>query len=276
NKAKQEVIDETQLLMAQKDKQLEDLRKQLGEAQRKAEQGSQQTQGEVQETFLEDMLRVEFPYDEVKEVPKGVEGADVIQIVKTNSGVKCGTIVWESKNTKAWSQGWVAKLKADQRTLKAEVAVIVSKVLPESVRLFGIVEGVWVADLSVTLGVATALRQQIIQIFNAKAVSANMSSKAEIVYEYLTSNNFKQRIEVWVDYFKQRKEEIDKERAYFVKKWEKEDKSILQIFNNTAGIYGDLQGLIGNALPKVNYLELDGSSVDDETCEDAAEKEPHV
>ncbi|NMB70223.1 DUF2130 domain-containing protein, partial [candidate division WWE3 bacterium] len=120
NKAKQEVIDETQLLMAQKDKQLEDLRKQLGEAQRKAEQGSQQTQGEVQETFLEDMLRVEFPYDEIKEVPKGVEGADVIQIVKTNSGVKCGTIVWESKNTKAWSQGWIAKLKADQRTLKAE------------------------------------------------------------------------------------------------------------------------------------------------------------
>jgi hypothetical protein len=115
------------------------------------------------------------------------------------------------------------------------------------------------------LGVATALRQQIIQIFNAKAVSSNMSSKAEIVYEYLTSNNFKQRIEVWVDYFKQRKEEIDKERAYFVKKWEKEDKSILQIFNNTAGIYGDLQGLIGNALPKVNYLELDSEAVDDDS-----------
>ena len=263
-RAKQEVLEQTQLRMAQKDKQLDDLRKQLNEAQRKAEQGSQQTQGEVQETFLEDLLKAEFPYDEIKEVPKGVEGADVIQIVKTNYGTVCGTIVWESKNTKAWSQSWVTKLKADQRMLKAEVAVIVSKILPENIRLFGNIEGVWVADLSVSLGIATVLRQQIIQIFNAKLVTANMSSKAEIVYDYLTSNNFKQRIEVWVEYFKQRREEIDKERAYFIKKWEKEDKSILQIFNNTAGIYGDLQGLIGSALPKVSYLELDNKPESEE------------
>lgn len=263
-RAKQEVLEQTQLQMAQKDKQLDDLRKQLNEAQRKAEQGSQQTQGEVQETFLEDLLKAEFPYDEIKEVPKGVEGADVIQIVKTNYGTVCGTIVWESKNTKAWSQSWVTKLKADQRMLKAEVAVIVSKILPENIRLFGNIEGVWVADLSVSLGIATVLRQQIIQIFNAKLVTANMSSKAEIVYDYLTSNNFKQRIEVWVEYFKQRREEIDKERAYFIKKWEKEDKSILQIFNNTAGIYGDLQGLIGSALPKVSYLELDNKPESEE------------
>jgi len=263
-KAKQEVFDETQLLMAQKEKQLEDLRKQLNEAQRKAEQGSQQTQGEVQELILQDLLKSEFVTDEIKEVPKGVEGADVIQIVKTGSGKECGTIIWESKNTKAWSPGWITKLKADQRTLKAELSVIISKVLPENIRTFGNIDGVWVADLSVAMGVAAILRQQLLQISNAKAIASNKSTKAEIVYEYLTSNNFKQRIEVWVDYLKQRKEEIDKERAYFTKKWEKEDKSVMQIFNNTAGIYGDLQGLIGNALPKVNYLELDdGIEIED-------------
>jgi len=257
NKAKQEALDETQLLMAQKEKQLDDLRKQLTDAQRKAEQGSQQTQGEVQELILQDLLKAEFIMDEIKEVPKGVEGADVIQIVKTVSGKECGTIIWESKNTKAWSPAWVTKLKADQRTLKAELAVIITKVLPENIRSFGNVEGVWVADLAVAMGLAAILRQQLLQIYSAKEVASNKSTKAEVVYEYLTSNSFKQRIEVWVDYFKQRKEEIDKERAYFVKKWEKEDKSVMQIFNNTAGIYGDLQGLIGNALPKVNYLELD-------------------
>ncbi len=257
NKAKQEVLEETQLQMAQKEKQLEDLRKQLSEAQRKAEQGSQQTQGEVQELILEDMLRSLFPMDEIKEVPKGIEGADVIQVVKTNAGVVCGTIVWESKNTKAWSPGWLTKLKTDQRSLKAEIAVIISKVLPDEIKTFGNIEGVWVSDLTSASGLALALRQQLIQVLNAKAMSANMASKAEIVYDYLTSNNFKQRIEVWVEYFKQRKEEIDKERAYFVKKWEKEEKSIHLVFDNTVGIYGDLQGLIGNALPKVNYLELD-------------------
>jgi hypothetical protein len=255
-KAKDEAFTESQLQMAQKDKQLDDLRKQLTEAQRKAEQGSQQNQGEVQELILQDLLHSEFPMDEIKEVPKGVDGADVIQIVRNRSGATCGTIVWESKNTKAWSTAWTAKLKNDQRTLKAELAVIVSKVLPENIKHFGLLDGIWLADLESAIGLACSLRQQLLEIHVAKSMVANMNSKAEVVYGYLTSNEFKQRIEVWVEYFKQRRDEIDKERAYFNKKWEKETRSIQLVFNNTSGIYGDLQGLIGNALPKVSYFEL--------------------
>ncbi|HRN86690.1 MAG TPA: DUF2130 domain-containing protein [Candidatus Dojkabacteria bacterium] len=254
--AKKEAQEELSLQIAQKDKMLEDLKKQLQEAQRKAQQGSQQLQGEVQELALEDQLKQAFIYDEVSEVPKGINGADVIQTVRTNFGTSCGTIVWESKNTKAWSQQWVAKLKEDTRTLKADISVLVSSVLPEGIQSFAQIDGVWVCDMKSAIPLAFALRERIIAVRNIQEANKGKATKAEVVYNYLISNDFKQRIEVWIEYFKSRKEELDIEKRYFMKKWDKEDKNIMKVLHNTAGMYGDLQGLIGTALPKVQYLEL--------------------
>jgi len=254
--AKKEAQEELSLQIAQKDKMLDDLKKQLLEAQRKAQQGSQQLQGEVQELALEDQLKQAFIYDEISEVPKGINGADVIQSVKTNFGILCGMIVWESKNTKAWSQQWVSKLKEDTRTLKADVSVLVTSVLPEGVNSFAQIDGIWVCDMNSAIPLAFALRERIIAVRNIQEANKGKATKAEVVYNYLISNEFKQRIEVWIEYFKSRKEELDAERRYYLKKWEKEDKSIMKVVQNTAGMYGDLQGLIGTALPKVQYLEL--------------------
>ncbi len=254
--AKKEAQEELSLQIAQKDKMLEDLKKQLQEAQRKAQQGSQQLQGEVQELALEDQLKQAFIYDEVSEVPKGINGADVIQTVRTNFGTSCGTIVWESKNTKAWSQQWVTKLKEDTRTLKADISVLVSSVLPEGIQSFAQIDGVWVCDMKSAIPLAFALRERIIAVRNIQEANKGKATKAEVVYNYLISNDFKQRIEVWIEYFKSRKEELDIEKRYFMKKWDKEDKNIMKVLHNTAGMYGDLQGLIGTALPKVQYLEL--------------------
>lgn len=254
--AKKEAQEELSLQIAQKDKMLEDLKKQLQEAQRKAQQGSQQLQGEVQELALEDQLKQAFIYDEISEVPKGINGADVIQTVRTNFGTSCGTIVWESKNTKAWSQQWVTKLKEDTRTLKADISVLVSSVLPEGIQSFAQIDGVWVCDMKSAIPLAFALRERIIAVRNIQEANKGKATKAEVVYNYLISNDFKQRIEVWIEYFKSRKEELDIEKRYFMKKWDKEDKNIMKVLHNTAGMYGDLQGLIGTALPKVQYLEL--------------------
>lgn len=254
--AKKEAQEELSLQIAQKDKMLDDLKKQLLEAQRKAEQGSQQLQGEVQEIALEEKLRSSFIFDTISEVSKGVNGADVIQEVRSNSGLLCGTIVWESKNTKTWSPQWISKLKEDTRALKADIPVLVSAVLPDGIESFGQIEGVWVCDVKTAIPLALALRERIVAVKNMTEMTKGKATKAEIVYEYLISNDFKQRIEVWIEYFKARKDELDAEKRYFMKKWEKEDKNIMKVLQNTAGMYGDLQGLIGTALPKVQYLEL--------------------
>jgi hypothetical protein len=229
---------------------------QIKELQRKLEQGSQQLQGEIQELTLEMLLKKEFPQDEIREVPKGTRGADIVQIIKTNTTNTCGTIIWESKNTKNWDKSWLQKLKDDQRRLKADIAVIVSRVLPENIKSFGFSDGVWMCDIHSVIGLAHALRQQIVQVYRARAVNNDRAEKAEIVYNYLTSNEFKQRIEVLVEYFKDRREKLEKEKAYFLKKWQEEEKSIGRIIESAAGIYGDLQGLVGSALPKISYFEL--------------------
>lgn len=254
--AKNEAEEELSFRMAEKDKKISDAEKQIKDLQRKLQQGSQQLQGEIQELILEEIIKKEFPYDEIKEVPKGIKGADVMQFVCNSSGASCGTIIWESKNTKNWSPSWIQKLKEDQRSLKAEVAVIVSKVLPNDIKGFAFSDGIWISDMSSAMGLACALRHQLIEVYSAHSANKGKANKAEIVYNYLISNEFKQRIEVWVEYFKNRREDLEKEKTYFIKKWAKEEKAIKGVVENTAGIYGDLQGLIGAALPKIQHLEL--------------------
>jgi hypothetical protein len=254
--AKVEAVNELELRLAEKDKKLADVVKANEELRRKLEQGSQQLQGEVQELQLQEVLTTEFRNDEIREVPKGITGADVIQVVRTAHGTTCGSLIWESKNTRNWSGTWIQKLKDDQRALKAEVAVLVSRVLPDQCQPFGFIDGVIVCSLDHVLPVAYLLRQQLLTVQATFTANQDKASKAEVVYSYLISNDFKQRIEVWVEYFSHRRTEMDKERAYFMKKWEREEKNLMSLLANTAGIYGDLQGLVGNALPKITRLEI--------------------
>lgn len=260
DKVKQDLAKETdekhRFEMDEIKKKLDDARKMNAELDQKLKQGSQQTQGEVLELELEKLLRQTFIYDDILPVPKGENGADVIQKVKNNYGKVCGTIVWESKRTKNWTESWIQKLKDDQRREKADIAVIVSIVLPDEIKTFGIHDGVMVVNFNSVIALTAILRSQLIDLSNARMSGEDRGKKSEIVYNYLTSNDFKQRIEVWLDYFKIRQKEINIEKAYFTKKWEKEEKNIQKVYLNTAGIYGDLQGLIGTALPKIDMLEL--------------------
>jgi hypothetical protein len=235
-------------------KQISDATKANEELKRKLEQGSQQTQGEVQEIKLEELLKGEFIQDDISPVPKGVNGADVIQTVKTKNGIECGKIIWESKKTKSWSEGWIQKLKDDQRSIKADIAVIVSSVLPEGVTGISLRDGVWVCDIKLALSIATALRQSLEAVSREKAMSVGKNEKMEILYAYLTGTEFKQRIEVIVETFSSMKSSLDKEKIYFEKSWAEKEKQIQKVIKNTVGIYGDMGGIV--QLQKIESLEL--------------------
>lgn len=256
--------DEYRLKLLEKDQKLEAVLKANEELKRKIEQGSQQTQGEVLELEIEQSLRHEFPYDEIVPVPKGVRGADLMQIVKNQSGRVCGTIIWETKRTKSWSAEWVVKLKDDQRQVKAELAVIVSRVLPENIRLFGNVNGVWVCDYSCIMGVAVALRSKLLEVAAIKASAVGKNEKMEVLYNYLSGTEFKQRVEAIVESFRAMQDDIKKERTWFMAKWARQEKNIAKVVDNTFGMQGDLQGIMGKALPAVEGVELPASSDEDE------------
>ena len=226
------------------------------ELKQKAEQGSQQLQGEVQELELENLLRAKFPFDSIEPVAKGEFGGDAVQRVMSSSGQTCGSILWESKRTKNWSDGWLVKLREDQRSAKAEIAVIVSHALPKDLDSFDIVDGVWITHPRAALPVATVLRNTLLQVNMARQVSEGQQTKTEMVYQYLTGPRFRQRVEAIVEAFSSMQEDLDKERKVIIKQWAKREEQIERVMNSTVGMYGDLQGIAGKSLQEIEGLEL--------------------
>jgi hypothetical protein len=241
---------------AEKEKQISDLRSKIDELQRKAEQGSQQLQGEVLELELERILQATFPHDQILPVPKGVYGGDVTHKVLTPAGLPCGTILWESKRTKSWSDGWIDKLKGDQRAAKADVAIIVSTTLPKDCATFQLMEGVWVTSRDCMISVAIALRIGLLQLADAKRAAEGKHEKMEVLYNYLSGHEFKQRVEAIVEAFSTMQDELKQEKTAMTKIWAKREKQLERVMTSTTGMYGDLAGIIGGALPAIDALEL--------------------
>jgi hypothetical protein len=254
--AKKEAEDEQKLKVMEKEQTIAAMQKQIEDLKRRAEQGSQQLQGEVQELELENLLRTKFPFDAIEPVPKGEFGGDVLHRVRTPGGQATGTILWEFKRTKNWSDAWLVKLRDDQRTAKAEIAVIVSQILPKGVDTFELVEGVWVTHPRAALPVAMILRQTLLELATARQSSEGQQSKTEMVYQYLTGPRFRQRVEAIVEAFSTMQEDLDKERKAIMKQWAKREEQIERVMGATVGMYGDLQGIAGKSLQEIEGLSL--------------------
>ena len=254
--AKKEAEDEQKLKVMEKEQTIAAMQKQIEDLKRRAEQGSQQLQGEVQELELENLLRSKFPFDTIEPVPKGEYGGDVLHRVVGASGQSGGTILWESKRTKNWSDSWLVKLREDQRTAKAEIAVIVSQILPKGVETFEMIEGVWVTHPRAALPVAMILRQSLLEVALARQSSEGQQTKTEMVYQYLTGPRFRQRVEAIVEAFSSMQEDLDKERKAIMKQWAKREEQIERVMGATVGMYGDLQGIAGKSLKEIEGLAL--------------------
>lgn len=254
--AKKEAEDEQKLKVLEKEQTIAAMQKQIEDLKRRAEQGSQQLQGEVQELELENLLRLKFPYDAIEPVPKGEFGGDVLHRVFGAGGQTGGTILWEFKRTKNWSDAWLVKLRDDQRTAKAEISVIVSQILPKGVETFELVEGVWVTHPRAALPVAMILRQSLLEIALARQSSEGQQTKTEMVYQYLTGPRFRQRVEAIVEAFSTMQEDLDKERKAIMKQWAKREEQIERVMTATVGMYGDLQGIAGKSLQEIEGLEF--------------------
>jgi hypothetical protein len=258
DKAKKEAEEELKLKVMEKDQTITAMQRQIEELKRRAEQGSQQLQGEVQELQLESLLRAKFPRDTIQPVAKGDFGGDVLQRVIGPLNQLCGTILWESKRTKNWSDGWLPKLRDDQRAAKADIAVILSHALPKEVETFGFLDGVWIADPKVALPVALSLRQSLIEISAARQATQGQQTKMEMVYSYLTGSRFRQRVQALVEAFSSMKEDLDREKKTITRQWAKREEQIDRVMQATVGMYGDLQGIAGKTLQEIEGLEFQG------------------
>lgn len=254
--ARQEAAEVRQLKDAENAKLINDLRTQIANLQRKSEQGSQQTQGEVMELDLEATVRRAFPFDGIAAVPQGVHGGDVTQTVHDGPATDCGVILWESKRTKNWSDTWLLKLRDDQRAAKADIAILVTDELPKGVRHFGAVDGVWVVSRSCAIALAAALRSGLVNVAAARRCADGQHGKMEVLYKYLSSTQFKQRVEGIVEAFVTMRNDLEAEKRSTTRAWARRDKQLDRAVMQTAGMYGDLNGIIGTSLPAIEQLDL--------------------
>lgn len=235
--------------------QLEEQKKLIEEMKRRSEQGSQQRQGEVQEIVLEEILKEHFPFDEIGEVGKGVEGADCIQKVRNRHGLECGSIIFESKRTKTFQAGWIDKLKTDMRSQGADVAILVTQVYPKDFTCFGERDGIWICSFGEVLALTTALRQTIIRVAETTKAEENKGEKMQMLYGYLTGNEFRAQIETIVEGFLSLKTSITKERIQMEKIWKEREKQLEKVLLSTSGMYGSIKGIAGASIGNIPLLE---------------------
>ena len=248
--------EQNELKLRQKDEQLRQLQEQLQIAQRKAEQGSMQLQGEVQELAIEEWLKEKYPFDTIDEVKKGARGADCMQIVHTRESQNCGKIYYESKRTKDFQKSWIEKFKADMREKGADIGVLVTDVMPSDMQRMGLYEGIWICSFEEFKGISAVLREQIIKIHHAMKSQENKTDKMSLLYGFLTSNEFKMQIEAIVEAFTTMQSDLDSEKRSMQRIWKQREKQIEKVLDNTINMYGSIRGIAGNAIGNIKALEL--------------------
>ena len=255
-KAQKLADEKNELKLKDRDNLIEQLKEQLTEAKRKAEQGSMQAQGESQELAIEEWLANEFPYDTIDEIKKGERGADCIQIVNTPHQQNCGSIYYESKRTKHFQPSWIEKFKEDIRDKNADIAVLVTEAMPADMDRAGLMEGIWICTYEEFKFLSGVLRQSLIKLSTAIATQENKGDKMNMLYDYLTSNEFKLQIEGIVEGFVQMQTDLESEKRSMMSIWKKREKQIEKVLHNTNFMYSSIKGIAGNAVPEVKLLEL--------------------
>jgi len=255
-KIHKEEADKNELKLREMEKRLEDQTKLTDEMRRKQEQGSMQTQGEVQELAIEEWLAKKFPLDTIQEIKKGERGADCLQIIHTHANQNCGSIYYESKRTKSFQPSWIEKFKADIREKNANIGVLVTEVMPSDMDRMGLKEGIWICSFDEFKALCEVLRESVIQISGAIATQENKGEKMGMLYDFLTSNEFRLQIEAIVEGFTQMKTDLEKEQRSMASMWKKREKQIDKVLLNTTYMYGSIKGIAGNAVQAVALLEL--------------------
>ncbi len=255
-KIEKALYEKNELKFKQQEEQLEMLRNELKNAQRKAELSSQQLQGEVQELAIEEFLKQKFPLDSVEEIKKGQRGGDCIQVVHTREFQNCGKIYYESKRTKEFQKAWVEKLKSDMREIGADVGVIVSEALPKEMERMGLFEGVWVCSFEEFKGLSAVLREGVIQVGLAKKSQENKGDKVNLLYHYLTSSEFSMQVNAIIEGFERLRADLEREKRAMNKIWKSREKQMEKVFEGTINMYGSIKGIVGNAIGQVKALEL--------------------
>lgn len=253
----EQIQQENFLKIKEREKVIEDLKNKLDEAKRKAEQGSMQLQGEIQELEIIELLREFHPMDEINQSKKGANAADILQIVRTTNGAECGKIYYESKRTKSWSNDWIKKLKQDNLETKADILVLVTDALPKGIERYGLIENVWVCGFNDVRELSLVLRYGLLKLQQVAVANIGKDVKMEMLYKYLCSDEFKNLFESILAGFKSIQDSHSSEKLKMQRLWKEREKVLEQVLANTVEFYGSLKGIAGASIKEIDLLQFE-------------------
>ena len=257
NEMAEKIRNDESLKRAELQKQLDDQKKLVDEMKRKSEQGSMQLQGEVQELAIEQYLKDSYPADAIESIKTGARGADVLHVVMSSSGKECGKIYYESKRTEDFQPSWLPKFREDMRARSADIGVLVTDVLPKGMNRFDQVEGIWVCTFTEFKAICLLMRDSLLRIQEKVVAQENKGDKMVMLYDYLSSNEFRAHIEAIVEGFSCMRTNLEKEKKMMFKSWKEREKQIDKVIENTVGMYGGIKGIAGGAVKEIKQLEMD-------------------
>ncbi len=269
NEGRQKIMDAEQersaKLVTERDHVISQMKEQMDIMKRKAEQGSMQIQGEVQELIIEEWLTSTYPLDAIEEIKKGARGGDCLQTINTRSQTNCGRIYYESKRTKMFQPLWIEKFKADIREKNASIGVLVTEAMPSDMARMGYRDGVWICSFTEFKGLSNVLRESLISLNRVVSQQENRGDKMSMVYDFVTSDEYRLQVEAIVEGFTQMQSDLNSEKRAMASIWKKREKQIEKVLLNTSHMYSSIKGIAGNAIPVVHQLELPGALEDEES-----------
>jgi len=265
----QKLEQEGQLKNKELELQLGTVRKQLEEANKRANQGSMQNQGAALEASFEDQLRAAFPRDSVSDVPTGASGADVILDVFNDHGSECGRILFETKRTANWSDEWLPKLREDMHRVGATIGVIITQVMPRGAQSSVYKDGIWVADFAAAMTLVRTLRWGLQTAALQKRISDQAGDASALLYEFVTGPDFRNRVQSILHTYSSMRTMLEKERRAMHRIWKKREAQLESLTGHTTHVIAHLEAKTGREIDGDAIAALeDAGSEDDEDFDD--------
>ncbi len=142
------------------------------------------------------------------------------------------------------------------RAKGATFGVLVTDAFPKDMERMGQKDGIWICSFEEFKGLCFVLRESVIQISHAVSTQENKGEKMVMLYDYLTSNEFRLQIEAIVEGFTQMAKDLETEKRAMEQIWKKREKQIQKVLLNTTHMYGSVKGIAGNAIAEIKTLEL--------------------
>ncbi len=142
------------------------------------------------------------------------------------------------------------------REKNADFGVIVTDAYPKNVERMTLIDGIWVCSVEEFKGLCFVLRESVLLLNNFSVSQENKGEKMHMLYDYLTSNEFRLQVEGILEGFTQMSNDLTSEKRAMESIWKKRQKQLEKVLLNTTHMFSSVKGIAGDGIKEIKMLQL--------------------